>query len=192
MRSPTAIRDDPDGHPGTAVRVPFLGRHLLDPHRLPGHENIKKSGPLPVKTIVGRVHERTIYRRRIERVAAKLAPLFPAQARVLDVGCGDGHLAARILEARADLEIIGIDILARPRAFIPVQMFDGRTIPFGNASFDAVMFVDVLHHTDDPTVLLREARRVSRDAVLIKDHYSDGAGSHLTLRLMDWVGNAPH
>src|SRR4029079_3631371 len=97
-----------------------------------------------------------------------------------------------ILEARADLEIIGIDILARPRAFIPVQMFDGRTIPFGNASFDAVSFVDVLHHTDDPTVLLREARRVSRGLVLIKDHYADGLGAVTSLRLMDWVGNAPH
>lgn len=145
-----------------------------------------------MKSLVGRVHERTIYGRRIERIAAKLAPLFPAKARVLDVGSGDGHLAARIMQTRPDLEIIGIDVLARPRAFIPVQLFDGQTIPFDDASFDAVMFVDVLHHTDDPSVLLREARRVSREAVLIKDHYSDGLGAHLTLRLMDWVGNAPH
>lgn len=145
-----------------------------------------------MKSIVGRLHGRTIYGRRIERIAAKLAPLFPPKARVLDVGCGDGHLAALILEARPDLEIVGIDIMARPRAFIPVQLFDGHTIPFGDASFDAVMFVDVLHHTDDPTELLREARRVSRQVVLIKDHYSDGVGADFTLRLMDWVGNAPH
>ena len=145
-----------------------------------------------MKTLVGRLHGRTIYGRRIERIAAKMAPLFPAKARVLDVGSGDGHLAARIMEARSDLEIVGIDVLARPRAFIPVQLFDGHTIPFDDASFDAVMFVDVLHHTDDPSVLLREARRVSRNAVLIKDHYSDGIGGPLTLRLMDWVGNAPH
>lgn len=145
-----------------------------------------------MKSIVGRLHDRTIYGRRIERIAAQLAPLFPAKARVLDVGCGDGHLAALILKARPDLEIIGIDIMARPRAYIPVQLFDGHTIPFEDASFDAVMFVDVLHHTDDPSVLMREARRVSRNVVLIKDHYSDGVGADLTLRLMDWVGNAPH
>ena len=145
-----------------------------------------------MKTLVGRLHERTIYGRRIERIAATLAPLLPANARVLDVGSGDGHLAAQILAARPDLEIVGIDVLARPRAFIPVELFDGQTIPFADSSFDAVMFVDVLHHTDDPSVLLREARRVSRDSVLIKDHYNDGVGAHLTLRLMDWVGNAPH
>jgi len=147
---------------------------------------------LVVKALVGRVHGRTIGQRRIERIAARLAPLFPPKARVLDVGCGDGLLAAHVLEARPDLEIVGIDVLARPRAFIPVQLFDGQTVPFPDASFDAVMFVDVLHHTDDPSVLLREARRVSRDLVLIKDHCADGAGAALTLRLMDWVGNAPH
>jgi len=145
-----------------------------------------------VKALLGRVHGRTIGERRINRIVAHLAPLFPARARVLDVGCGDGLLAARILEARPDIDITGIDVLARPRAFIPVQLFDGQTIPFANASFDAVMFVDVLHHTDDPSILLREARRVSRNVVLIKDHYADGLGSPLTLRVMDWVGNAPH
>jgi len=145
-----------------------------------------------VKTLVGRVHGRTISPRRIDRIVAKLAPLLPSKARVLDVGCGDGYLASRILKLRPDVEIIGIDILARSRAFIPVELFDGQKIPFPDAAFDAVMFVDVLHHTDDPSILLREARRVSRGAVLIKDHYADGVGAFLSLRLMDWVGNAPH
>ena len=145
-----------------------------------------------MKTLVGRLHGRTISQRRIERIAGIVAPLLPPKARVLDVGCGDGYLASRILELRRDVQIVGIDVLARPRAFIPVEMFDGRKVPFPDASFDAVTFVDVLHHTDDPSILLREARRVSRGVVLIKDHYADGVGASLTLRLMDWVGNAPH
>ena len=82
--------------------------------------------------------------------------------------------------------------MSRPHSFIPIQLFDGQTIPFPDAAFDAVTFVDVLHHTDDPSVLLHEARRASRGIVLIKDHYADGVGAPLTLRLMDWVGNAPH
>ena len=52
--------------------------------------------------------------------------------------------------------------------------FDGRTIPFDDGTFDAVTFVDVLHHTDDATVLLREAARVASTAVVIKDHLADG------------------
>jgi hypothetical protein len=55
-----------------------------------------------------------------------------------------------------------------------------------------VLFVDVLHHTTDPDVLLREACRVTRQVVLIKDHTRNGLLAGTTLRLMDWVGNAHH
>lgn len=53
-----------------------------------------------------------------------------------------------------------------------------------------VLFSDVLHHTEDPAILLREARRVSRQNVLIKDHNRNGLCAGARLRLMDWVGNA--
>ena len=65
-------------------------------------------------------------------------------------------------------------------------------IPFRDKSFDAVMFVDVLHHTNDPSVLLGEAGRVARTAVILKDHCRDGMLANSTLRFMDRVGNAHH
>ena len=52
------------------------------------------------------------------------------------------------------------------------------------------MFIDVLHHTSDPRVLQREAARVSRRWIIIKDHARTGLGAGPTLRFMDWVGNA--
>ena len=52
--------------------------------------------------------------------------------------------------------------------------------------------VDVLHHTDDPNVLLAEAARVARRCVVIKDHTRDGLLAGPTLSFMDWVGNARH
>ncbi|MGA8201641.1 MAG: methyltransferase domain-containing protein, partial [Candidatus Sulfotelmatobacter sp.] len=57
-------------------------------------------------------------------------------------------------------------------------------------SFDLVLFSDVLHHTSDPAILLREAWRVSKQSVLIKDHNCNGLLAGPRLRLMDWVGNA--
>ena len=54
------------------------------------------------------------------------------------------------------------------------------------------MMVDVLHHTIDPTVLLREAARVTREYVVLKDHCLEGPFAGVTLKFMDRVGNSRH
>lgn len=142
--------------------------------------------------ILDRLHEGYVYQRRISQLSQELAELLPPKASVLDVGCGDGLLGAEIGRLRPDLDLAGIDILLRSKTFMQVARFDGRTIPFPDQSKDVVMFVDVLHHTADPTVLLREAKRVARQAVVIKDHTRNGPLANARLRLMDWVGNARH
>ena len=141
--------------------------------------------------VIGALHQRLVAGRRAEVLVEHLAALIPARARVLDVGCGDGVIDRLIMEQRADVSIQGIDVLARPHPQIPVKRFDGITIPYPEASFDAVMFIDVLHHTLDPLGLLGEAQRVA-GTVLIKDHFRNGFLSGPTLRFMDWVGNAHH
>lgn len=145
-----------------------------------------------MKTVTQGIHDGYVHGRRVRVLERHLSELMPAGAKVLDVGCGDGLLARLIQQGRPDLDISGIDVLVREGAHIPVDPFDGRTIPAADASVDVVLFVDVLHHTDDPRILLREAARVSRQAVLIKDHTRDGLLAGPTLRFMDYVGNAHH
>jgi len=139
-----------------------------------------------------RIHEGYVSGRRARKLSDHLAKLLPQNSQVLDVGCGDGSLARLILKKRPDLSIKGIDVLIRSQTQIHVSPFDGETFPFENASFDVVMFVDVLHHTGDPMVLLREAVRVSRGFLVIKDHTADGLLARPTLRFMDRVCNARH
>lgn len=140
--------------------------------------------------MIGRLHNQHVLSRRVRVLAGHLAGLLPAEGDVLDVGCGDGQIARLILERRPGLRLAGVDVVPRATTALPVTMFDGVTLPFPDGSRDAVMFVDVLHHTGDPMVLLREAARVSRRWVLIKDHHRDGLLAGPTLRFMDWVGNA--
>src|SRR5262245_22784366 len=97
-----------------------------------------------------------------------------------------------MLENRPDISIRVIDVLVRPNTQIPVDRFNGKHLPHADKSFDVVCFVDVLHHTNDPATLLREARRVARKLVVLKDHTMDGIFAYHTLRFMDWVGNAHH
>jgi SAM-dependent methyltransferase len=143
-------------------------------------------------SLVENVHGSYVHTRRVRVLGEHLAAQLPDRARVLDVGCGDGLLASGILTRRPDVQIHGVDVLVRPGTHIPVLPFDGCTIPAEPGQYDVVMFVDVLHHTDDPMVLLREAARVAGQAVLIKDHTLNGLLAEPTLRFMDRVGNARH
>jgi SAM-dependent methyltransferase len=143
-------------------------------------------------SVVGTLHETLVFNRRVQVLAKHLAHALPRNATVLDVGCGDGQIDRAIMAERPDVKIEGVDILIRPKTHIPVTPFDGQRLPFPDDAFDIVQFVDVLHHTDDPLVLLREAKRVARRGIVIKDHGRDGLFAGATLRFMDWVGNAHH
>jgi SAM-dependent methyltransferase len=142
--------------------------------------------------LIARLHGRLVHRRRVRVLAGVLAPWLPEHGTIIDVGCGDGALAAELLAQRPDVGIEGYDVLVRENASIPVRPFDGRRLPLPDAAVDAVVLVDVLHHCHDPEDMLREAVRVARRVVIVKDHRLGHPAARLLLRLMDWVGNRPH
>lgn len=143
----------------------------------------------PLIRITGTLHGRLVKPRQAQRIVDYLLRLLPEEGRVLDVGCGTGRIARLLAERNPRLRIEGLDVLVQPRAEIPVTWFDGATIPLERNAVDAVMLVDVLHHTDRQAQLLREALRVSRGPVVIKDHVSENRWDHAVLSFMDWVGN---
>src|SRR3954452_19056925 len=142
--------------------------------------------------VLDTIHGGLVHERRGRVLSRHLAELIPQGARLLDVGCGGGRSDALVREQRPDIEVSGMDIGVRDETLIPVQEFDGRSIPLGDRSVDVVMLVDVLHHADDPHGLLAEAVRVADTAVVLKDVTRLGPGSDATLRFMDWIGNARH
>ena len=139
--------------------------------------------------LLDRVHSGYVHTRRVRVLSELLAKRIPPGASVLDIGCGDGLLGAAILGRRPELSIEGIDVLVRPQTHVPVRAFDGRRIPYDDGSVDVSLLIDVLHHTNEPSVLLSEAARVSRRCVLIKDHLADGFLARPTLRFMDDLSN---
>jgi len=142
--------------------------------------------------LVKQLHERLAFRRRTRVLAAILADLVPAGTNLLDVGCGDGTIAYLIGQTKPTVSIQGLEVMPRPSCLIECREFDGTTIPLPESAVDMCLFVDVLHHTDHSEELLREARRVARRYVLIKDHLCESRFDHAVLSFMDWVGNCPH
>ena len=136
------------------------------------------------------IHSSYVLKRRANVLSNHLLRFLPCNSTVLDIGSGDGLLGYMLQKRGTGLQVHGIDVLARAHTYIPVLPFDGISIPYQDKSFDFALLVDVLHHTDEPLLLLREADRVARRGVIIKDHVTSGLFSSYTLRIMDWVGNA--
>jgi SAM-dependent methyltransferase len=135
-------------------------------------------------------HSRVVAPRRVQRIATIVAPLIPPESRVLDLGAGTGAVAQAVIQLRPDIKLTALEVKARPDAVISEIEYDGRTIPFADGAFACVMLVDVVHHAFEPVRLLSEARRVSSQRVVIKDHRADALGSRVILSFMDWVSNA--
>jgi SAM-dependent methyltransferase len=143
-------------------------------------------------SVLDHLHANWIYRRRVRRLSEILCEMIPHDCSLLDVGCGDGKLAQLLLQKRPDLQIEGVDVLVREQTSVPVKNFDGINLPYPDSSFDGATLIDVLHHTRDPLLLLREAARVSRRWLIVKDHVVQGVAAVWRLRLMDYAANSPH
>lgn len=142
-----------------------------------------------VVSSVGMLHRKFVKPKQSNRIVDILVELLPEQGRVLDVGCGTGKISRLIQERNPKLSVEGIDVLVQAKAEIDVKLFDGVNIPFDDGVFETVIFVDVLHHTNNHSQLLKEALRVSRNNVIVKDHICTGRIAFWILAFMDWVGN---
>jgi SAM-dependent methyltransferase len=142
--------------------------------------------------LVGKLHGKLVHLRRVAMLADLIKEMIPASSTLLDVGCGDGAIAKIVAQTVPGLEVTGVEYSPRANCAIPCTGFDGAHLPFADRSFDGCMFIDVLHHSLDPLAILRDATRVCRRFILIKDHLAENALDRWTLRLMDWVGNRPH
>jgi|WetSurMetagenome_2_1015567.scaffolds.fasta_scaffold06616_6 glycosyltransferase involved in cell wall biosynthesis/SAM-dependent methyltransferase len=84
-------------------------------------------------------------------------------ARLLDIGCGGGHLAASA--ARRGWRAAGTDVsheacVSAKTLGCPAAQADASALPFRDAWAEAVCLVNILDHTPDPLATLREAFRV--------------------------------
>lgn len=102
---------------------------------------------------------------RLQRMVAVLKPWI--QGSTLDVGCWNGEVAKRLDHS----PITGIDVTVPSDCQIDAKPYDGQHIPFEDGSFDTVLCSFVLHHSDDPTALIKEMARVGRRLVILEDRF---------------------
>jgi SAM-dependent methyltransferase len=147
----------------------------------------------PFLSLLKSTHGKIVHSRRVEVISSIIANNLPNQLRnILDIGCGDGKLGKLIQLKSKNIHIVGVDIMERPTCEIEYHSYNGSTLPFENQSFDSVLFVDVLHHTNNIEKVIEESLKTSKEYFIIKDHLYWNKLDFLILKFMDWVGNAPH
>jgi 23S rRNA (guanine745-N1)-methyltransferase len=113
------------------------------------------------RTFLDRGHVRPL----VDAVVRAL-PMSPGQA-LLDAGCGEGHHLAAFRSAYAiegcgvDISIPAIDLAARRhRELLWIVANADRLLPFGDASFDAVMSITARMNPDEFRRVLRPDGRL--------------------------------
>lgn len=103
----------------------------------------------------------------VHGLAGGVVEWLAAQAgeRILDLGCGDGQLSARLEASGA--QVTGVDasaeMVAAARARgIAAEQAAAERLPFAEGSFDAVFSNAVLHWVRDQDAMMDEVRRVLR------------------------------
>lgn len=107
-----------------------------------------------------------VLRQTDPRIAKHVHSALGTARTVLNVGAGAGSYEP------TDREVTAVEPSASMRAQRPAHLteaIDGvaEDLPFGDASFDAVMATITVHQWPDPDKGLRELRRVSRGPVVI-------------------------
>ena len=114
--------------------------------------------------------------------------------RLLDVGCGTGRLLGRLrAELPAAARLSGVDAsapmieVARAKAAlrdVELAVAPAEALPFGEASFDAVVSTLSFHHWNDQRAGLSDVARVMRAGapLLLVDIYATGLLAPLVRR----------
>jgi len=107
-----------------------------------------------------------------------------AHGRVLDVGCGPGHVALMLVTMLPEVEVVGVDlsvqmlrIAEEHRAIcahagrVRFESADAKRLPYADGAFETVCSNTILHHIPDPVPFLRECGRVLAPggALLVRD-----------------------
>lgn len=98
---------------------------------------------------------------------------FAGASSVLEVGCGEGHLAQALLGCTTPpqrFEITDIDVGQVPnelQAPLHARAADVYALPYEDDAFDLVVCCEVLEHLERPADGLREVSRVAKDFVLL-------------------------
>lgn len=123
---------------------------------------------------------------RASIINSQLKP-FIGPGSILDIGAGDGELAATFAENDRTIQLL--DVVNTNRTNLPFDIFDGMHIPYESKSYDYTLLITVLHHCNDPFFILKEAMRVTRKRLIITESVFLNETNRRFNMFFDWFYN---
>lgn len=91
-----------------------------------------------------------------------IRPIFQPGMRVLEIGGGTGYQANLIASLGVTVDSIDVAPPSSAETYFLVRIYDGRTLPFSDGSFDVVFSSNVLEYIPDLQKTLSEIHRVMK------------------------------
>lgn len=110
--------------------------------------------------------DKTFRFKAADHIIREVVPYIRPDSKVLDIGSGSGIIAYRIAK-KLGVKITLVDVVDKRKVDLPLTPYDGRKLPFESKTFDVALLIFVLHHAEDPTIVLAEAKRVTRDKIIV-------------------------
>ena len=144
-----------------------------------------------LNTSVGKYAGRLVshgLRNRSNRIFGYIAPFIGTGDSVLDLGCGDGKVGELVAVNRKS-DVVLMDVVDYNKTSLPLVLYGGTRIDCPDRSFDHVLLLTVLHHSDDPVAVMEEALRVAgKSVIIIESVYFNGPHKQLN-KFFDWFYN---
>src|SRR4030042_6446792 len=128
-----------------------------------------------------------IVRSRSEVVVSRVFPYIKQSKKIIDIGSGTGDVAFLLSSKGKDVTPVDVADFHGPR-LVKTTIYDGKTLPFQNNTFDTALLLMVLHHTLNPEMVFKEAARVAREVVIIETSYTGPINRFFTV-ISDAIGN---
>jgi len=98
---------------------------------------------------------------------------IPKGIKIMDIGCGSG-IVGKAFSNMFEATVIGADIRDDRVVDLPLQIVDDGKLPFEDDEFDVCLISYVLHHVEDASSLLEEAKRICKNKIIIYEDLPDG------------------
>lgn len=127
----------------------------------------------------------SMYVDRANQIIPKITQSIKKTDNILDIGSGTGTIA-KIIKTRYCQSITLADVDYNSMCDLyPVIIYDGVNLPFENNQFSKTLLIAVLHHAVDYSKVLQEAKRVTKDKIIImEDIFTD-----LPSRMITFIGD---